>query len=334
MSLSLDHLLVLVLLAAVGCSDNTAKTDAAAPDATTSDATSDAPTLDGAGDAVTSMDTGSDAPINDSGIDAGPCDLTKPFNAPVLIPGLAGYIANVGSLSPDELTIYFTNNWQTYNTDIYYATRTSVTAAFDGDGGVAPTAIAPVNTNQGDLTPTVTGDGLTMFFASDRPNNMTSYLYTSTRANTNSPWGMPAYNSLNKYLIDTVFLSISPFPDDAGVTSLYYFQNAINFATCQGTTCTNQGTVYVGAGNGVTPAISSDGLTLYFSSDRIQQGNYDIFVGTRADVMQQFGNFAPVNALNSNGTDYPNWISPNGCRMYLSSNRNGMYQMFVASHPL
>jgi hypothetical protein len=66
----------------------------------------------------------------------------------------------------------------------------------------------------------------------------------------------------------------------------------------------------------IAPAISADGLTLYIGSDRVQNTNIDIIVLTRANKMQQFGNPTPVTELNSNGTDVPGWLSPDGCTLY------------------
>ena len=38
----------------------------------------------------------------------------------------------------------------------------------------------------------------------------------------------------------------------------------------------------------------------------------------------------PVTELNSTPGESPNWLSPDGCRIYLTSDRTGSWQLYVA----
>jgi Tol biopolymer transport system component len=70
-----------------------------------------------------------------------------------------------------------------------------------------------------------------------------------------------------------------------------------------------------------SPACSSDGLELYFSSERPEgQGSFDIWVVRRPDPGKPWRELRNVEALNSPGHEEPAWLSPDGLRLYYVSN--------------
>jgi Tol biopolymer transport system component len=81
------------------------------------------------------------------------------------------------------------------------------------------------------------------------------------------------------------------------------------------------------------PVLSADGLTIYFRSNRAGgPGQFDIYAATRGSTATTA--FAPpvlVPNINSSVDDGPSWISPDGCRLYLSSDRDGTNDIFVAT---
>jgi Tol biopolymer transport system component len=87
-----------------------------------------------------------------------------------------------------------------------------------------------------------------------------------------------------------------------------------------------------GASDG-DPLVAVDDLTIYFSSSRAGGlGLMDIWMARRTDKALPFG--APVNLteVNSTGVDAPTWLSPDGCRLYLSSDRGDAgYDIYVAT---
>jgi hypothetical protein len=74
-------------------------------------------------------------------------------------------------------------------------------------------------------------------------------------------------------------------------------------------------------------SISSDGLTLYFSSNRSGgYGNYDIWMTTRATKEAPWGPAVNVGSnINSSVSDAWPWVSPDGLELYFTSYRFGGY---------
>jgi len=79
-------------------------------------------------------------------------------------------------------------------------------------------------------------------------------------------------------------------------------------------------------GYDVAAVVTSDGLTIYWGSNRGTgdpiQGE-DVWRATRSTTSAAFGNVAEVPELNSAFNEHPKWISPDGCTLYLTSERPG-----------
>ena len=112
-------------------------------------------------------------------------DITGPYmdGSHAYEPGGYYYKLSNFTLSSDELTLIF---GCVNNQDLYIATRTSINEDFsgitklgyDGDGN----EVYAVNSDSKDLRPTLSADGLTLYFASDRTG--TWQIYRTTRATT------------------------------------------------------------------------------------------------------------------------------------------------------
>ena len=78
--------------------------------------------------------------------------------------------------------------------------------------------------------------------------------------------------------------------------------------------------------NYLYPAISSDGLTLYFSSDLPDsEGDYDIFMSTRASVDGAFGKAVNVGkGINTEGKDVYPVLRNDTCMYFSSTGHRGM----------
>jgi Tol biopolymer transport system component len=69
--------------------------------------------------------------------------------------------------------------------------------------------------------------------------------------------------------------------------------------------------------------LTDDGLTLYFSSDRIN-GTQDLFVTERSDLASPFAPPVPLETLNTSTYDERDpWVSPDGHEIYFTSDRTG-----------
>jgi hypothetical protein len=117
----------------------------------------------------------------------------EPFGAPESLGNLVGNQAlESPSLSADGLTLFFTV-WDSAHAtnDIYQATRNSI-----GDpwGNVIMLSSAINLPGYNDAQPSISGDGLMLFFNSNRPGGFGAFdLYVSTRSSINAPWE-PAIN--------------------------------------------------------------------------------------------------------------------------------------------
>jgi Tol biopolymer transport system component len=80
------------------------------------------------------------------------------------------------------------------------------------------------------------------------------------------------------------------------------------------------------------PVVTPDGLTIYFRSDRAATvGGYNVYVATRADVGDAFSDVQLVPNVNTDADEGPSWISPDDCRLYLSSDVTGSNDIYVAT---
>lgn len=254
--------------------------------------------------------------------EGGPCDLTKPFDKPAPIPALnSASNENTARLSPDELTVYFqsTRPGGLGGADVYVATRASRDASFD-----APVALTEVNTPTDDYDPTISADGKTLIVS--QKGGLDQDLFAFTRAAPSGPFGQRA---------EVPNVNAAQQGD---------FQA---FLTADGTLAFARGTVIksdlflaggtLGAFNGANPLVAlntlglngfpvltNDGLTIYFGSTRgTGAGGFDIWVAKRASTGAVFGTPTAVAELNSANNDVPTWISADGCRLYMASERGG-----------
>jgi hypothetical protein len=198
-----------------------------------------------------------------------------------------------------------------------------------------PENLGPMINNSGvDVAPCVSADGLELYFHREEPDGE---IRVARRATPDDEWG-PSSN-----LGPTVN---SPSYDggpclSADGLSLYFFSErpggfggsgADIWVTTRTTvedtwsTPVNLGAT-VNSGGAWAPTISTDGLELYFPSER--SGGYgatDLWVTTRASVNDSWG--TPVNLgpmLNTSANE--NWpgISADGLVLFFSSNRSGGY---------
>lgn len=299
----------------------------------------EAPASD-AGDASTSA---SDAAVEDQvapldGGDAGAaaCDPTKPFGTPREVMGLATP-QHEGSarLSPDQLTVVYhaERGDASGENDLFTATRTDPNGAFSGE-----TRLSMLATANSENHPSMSPDGLTLLFARYVANEWS--LHRSTRATTSAlfetamPVGSPinvAGSELQPYLLADALYFTSSVPD-AGVL------RTLNRASRNGASFDAPVAMpeLASSSSDFNPTVTPDERTIYFSSNRPAagaKGQYDIYFATRASKDVPFSAIKPVEELNTTANEYPDWISPDGCRLYFTSDRvrgDGSGDVFVA----
>jgi hypothetical protein len=320
--------IVLLLGSAIGAcvGDSTAPSngnDASTPDTSVAD---------------TSVQSEAGADAADAADAAPPCDLSKPFGAATLIPGVnSAQDEGVPRILPDELTVYFssTRPGGLGLSDIWSASRSTRNAAFD-----PPTLVGGVNTAANEIEPSPNGTQLLLVFASDRNNAVK--IWTGSRASTVAPFGgfgiIPG--------IDTTAGYSNPFLR-ADESELWFIQITVNNghdiyrAPKSGGSFANP--VAVNELNTPSkewyPTLTADALTIYWASNRgdgSPKGGFDIWVAHRTMPTGPFGTASNVAELNTADNEYPGSISPDGCRMYFGSDRPGGVgggDMYVASKP-
>jgi len=87
----------------------------------------------------------------------------------------------------------------------------------------------------------------------------------------------------------------------------------------------------------LSPVLSSDGKTLFFATDASGDKAFrDIWEAHRDLTDQDFKAARPVAELNlPDATEYPSWLSPDGCRLYMTRNgpSGAKRNIYVAERP-
>jgi len=244
------------------------------------------------------------------------------------------------SVSSDSLMLYFNSDrpgGYGYD-DIWVTTRPTVI-----DPWGAPENLGPlVNTSLGDTCPSISTDGLELYFGSyNRPGGYGSDdIWVAKRATRNGPWGVPVNLGTT---INTSGPEGAPRLSTDGLELYFSARNRAGgyggddiWVTRRATKNDaweppiNLGAVVNSPASDCYPFLSADGLALFFCENRGRPlrpggfGNVDMWVTTRASVSEPWG--TPVNLgpqVNSPSHDSGPVISPDGFTLYFGSNRPG-----------
>ncbi len=255
--------------------------------------------------------------------------------------GLLWNSDDINCFSSDGLEMYIDRWLSADNIDLYVLTRASV----DDDWG-PPASLGPaVNSPQADWLASISTDGLTLYFQSNRPGGFGSTdLYVTTRASRSAPWG-PAANlgpTINTSAIDAnVWIS----PDGL---ELYFMSTRSGgygsfdlWVTKRATENdpwgepANLGPVVNSAYNEDGVGLSPDGLLLLFDDNAKPRpggyGNSDFWMTRRASLSDPWQ--TPVNLgpkINGPGAEFPPRISPDGRTLYFGSSRTSPWDSWQA----
>jgi serine/threonine protein kinase/Tol biopolymer transport system component len=181
-------------------------------------------------------------------------------------------------LSADGLSLYFSKGW--YTGDLWVARRNGL-----GEPWGVPESLGPAVNGPGwNMGPSISADGLELFFCSTRPGGYGGPdLYVTKRATISEPWG-PAMNlgpTINTSYGNTLYGEWSPNISPDGL--VLFFASArppgsasnLDLWMTRRTTRddpweppTHLGYPVNSASHESGPCVSSDGRTLYFSSGR------------------------------------------------------------------
>jgi Tol biopolymer transport system component len=279
--------------------------------------------IDGASVDASSSDTGS----ADADAGSAACAPNAPFGAPQLLQGVNTGNESTLSLSPEELTIYFARGSTSDLANLYSASRSGPTQAF---GSVA--VLPGLNSPGYDLEPSLSADGLSLFFMSDRAGTLGNQdIWFASRTTTLTGFG----NVANVTVLNTPANDTYPFIAADGTQLWFSSERSGGVGSSDLYVAERAGSGFAAPTNVSelnttatewAPVLSVDRLTIFFASYRSDGGavgKMDIWTSHRANVSAPFG--APVNvaAVNSVNNEWPGWLSSDGCRLYMSSDRTG-----------
>jgi hypothetical protein len=288
----------------------------------------------GVGGASGSMNAG-----GTSGSTDGPCSLNEPFGAPVALNELNTPDEDSSMyLLPDELTAVFMssrpqNAGLPTNYNIWMTTRASLADPFG-----APVLMPGANqTGSYIYWVAITSDALTLYIDSDPAGG--SHIYSTTRLNAENPFPVPSLVELNVGEYQggpwiradggrLYFAATSTLGQPSDLYSAA--RSADGFATPQLVAGVN------GTSGQYASVLSPDELTIYLSSARPGgSGRSDIWTAYRRTASDPFEPPTNVAEVNSIDDETPSWLSTDGCRLYLTSTRNGdsASDLYVAAKP-
>jgi hypothetical protein len=207
-----------------------------------------------------------------------------------------------------------------------------------------PTILGPtINSSSNDDGLTISADGLSLFFGSDRPvGSVGSWdIWLCTRETTGDDWGDPVnlgptvnspqgegYPSISCDSLELYFCSLywtSQRPGGIGGADIWVTRR--DSVSDPWGSPENLGPLVNSISHESDISISADGLELYFSSERPGgEGDSDLYVTTRSTKKDAW--CTPVNlgsVVNSSSLDMNPCISADGLALFFRSSRPGRY---------
>ncbi|HUT35704.1 MAG TPA: protein kinase [Planctomycetota bacterium] len=232
-------------------------------------------------------------------------------------------------VSADGLTLLFGSGRPggQGGTDLWLCTRRNAAEPWGTPVNLGPT----VNSSSMDLEPYLSPDGLTLWFASERPGGQGRHdLWTSTRRSATEPWGAPVNLGPT---VNSSSEDAGPCLSPDGLVLLLSSDRSGGQGGCDLWICTrrgptepwsapaNLGPVVNTSKAELAPCLSADGLTLIFKSDRSGgHGAADLWMSTRRSATEPFGQ--PVNLgpmVNSSQQEGGPTLSADGRTLYFCS---------------
>jgi Tol biopolymer transport system component len=261
----------------------------------------------------------------------------QPFGTPTLVTELT--LQNTEddkpTLTQDMLQMYFLSDRDggLGHGDVWMTTRATVS-----DPWSPPTVVAALNSPSKEESPAISADGTTLWVASDRSGGAGGLDIWASTLVSDGGWSSPTpVTQLNT--------SGDEFPRPPGEHGLvmplsrrdntntpYQIFFASRPSSSSGSWSSPVTVPSVDSANLDDDGyLTDDGLTLYFSSDRLN-GSQDLFVTQRSTPDGGFGPAIPLGGLNtSKYQERDPWVSPDGHEIYFTSDRGGGLQIYHAT---
>lgn len=261
-------------------------------------------------------------PDADSAPSATTCDASDSFGSPRAIAALNSDAIEDGVWAmPDELTLFFSSKRpggpSFYN--LYRAWRSDRLS----ENWMWELVGDPINSPAGVQSPSLSRDGLQLFYYTQRD------IYVSTRGSVTEPFGVGR-------LVDAI--NSTKNESDPFLTAddkrLYFTSDRLGSWDLYVSTLPelpaaldSVNTPYDEA----APVLSEDELTLYYAHNvPPTQSQQHIWLARRRALGEPFEPVGPVDEVNSDTTEYPESLSPDGCSLYFVSYRSGNPDFYIA----
>jgi len=234
------------------------------------------------------------------------------------------------TLTDDMLEIYFASTrvtGQDGNADIWRSTRQRAT-----DPWGAPGLVSELNTTRNDENPGISGDGLTLWFSSNRDGNVD--IYVATRATRAQSWSTPVRVSELSTAVD----DLGAEPGRSQLRIAVYGDSPRRLFESTRPALDGAWTTPVALDSLNQPA-TADNLSGFFVSDLEiwfvstrpgGHGQHDIYRAVRPAVDQPFATPVQVDGINGPSRDDDPWLSPDGHTVYFTSSVTGNQEIYVA----
>jgi hypothetical protein len=267
-----------------------------------------------------------DGPPADASADAGPnCSPDTPFGPVVGVANITTQAPSTDAwarLTGDELEIVYQAN--TSAPHIFHATRAMRTDAF-GESAMVSAVADP----SGEWDPALSRDGLTLVFASTRGGLALRDLWIATRPDRTSTFGAPSPITA----VNTPGDESQPYLEPGNAHLWFRRDLQIYVAPRNGATfgAPMPVTELNAQGSVGFPVPSEDGTYIYYYAPMDAGGpGFHIWFARRLTAGAQFTSSHPVTELESATDEEPTWLSPDGCRIYVTSTRAGGQHIYFA----
>jgi Tol biopolymer transport system component len=257
-------------------------------------------------------------PVASDGSSDAPC-VFGPFGTPQNAGALNSSAQDFGpAVSADQLTIIF-GSGRGGGSHLYGSQRAAITEPFPPAAAV--TELNSTNISDQDRGPTLSPDGLTVYFSSTRGGPL--QLYRATRMSETALWNPPALVPELSAVGDFAGPGISAdgtelfFSHTTPTTTLFHtFQSGGVFGAPIAITELSTGGVVEPAGYA---SLSRDGLTVFFEGDR-DEAALHIYTATRQTPQGPFGAPTQVGNINVPGVSCADpEISKDGTTLWLET---------------
>ncbi|MBX3198923.1 MAG: PD40 domain-containing protein [Labilithrix sp.] len=264
------------------------------------------------------------------------CDPSAPFSVVEDVRELNSdlTVGNLAArLTPDSLQVFFSRGLTSEDYRIFRARRASRDLPFE-----PPTEVEGLDHSAGavDSYPFLLSDGAAMYFHRARSPGGDRDIFVATATGAGFTAATPvsgassaSVNERSPYVArdGTVWFVIHT--NEVGASKRIVSASRARADSFEPSAEVDLHTPDGGSDD--APVISSDGLTLYFSSTRGATNNTsDIWVARRAAESAPWKTPEPMTSLNTASVDAPSWLSPDGCELYFDRFVTAGYRIFRA----